>query len=410
MRFKIPSISLSSLLSSQNIATIYFVIMCIFFLPLEQTAISPIKVGLMSIAPLFFILKVPYISKALVWGMCYWGMCYFAALFAGDMRFSTLGFLGMYIISFIVFYNFIHSDCFSFSYFHKLLKYLIIAFGGVLIAQQIFLLIGLRHFPPINLVGQHFLSLTKLPSLTIEPSHSARILTTAMLGYLRCCEFTHNEKITIDKLFNKEHKWVSILFLWTMLTQGSGTGFIGLGILGLYFITRKTAFYIIPLLIVLFSIGIFLEIEQFKRPVNLIEATISSKGDIKQMRRSEDSGAQRILPLINTLTKTDLTKSETWLGNGTISLEEASNNWRKNDLKLGVIDQYGMIAFILSMVLVYSCMIKRILSLETLIFVGLLGCSLSNIYYIWGCVMIFTVIRYFQEQKEKGLLAYDKDE
>ena len=384
--------------------------MCILFLPIEISAKSLVKVGLMSLAPLFFIIKVPYISKALIWGLSYWGMCYFAALFAGDMRFSTLGFLGMYIISYIVFYNMIYSGAFSFAYFHKLLKNLIIIFGLVLIAQQLCLLIGIRNFPPINLVGQFYLSLTKLPSLTMEPSHTARILTVAMLGYLRCTEIQNEGKITINNLFNQENKLVTILFLWVMLTQGSGTGFLGLGIISFFFITRRTAVYIIPLLILLFSLGVFFEMEQLKRPVNLIESVVVSRGDIKEIREAEGSGAVRIIPLVNTLTKTDLTKSETWLGKGTATLKDSRNWWKKDDLKLGIIDQYGLIAFILSMILVYSCMIKRFFSLETVIFIGLLGCTLANVYYTWGCVMIFTVVRYFQEQYKKGLLIIDKDE
>ena len=406
----INKFSIHSLFKNQTLTTIYLIILCIQFVPLEGYGVSPLKVILMSLAPLFFIIKTPFISKALIWGLSYWGVCFFCALFAGDMRFSTLGFLGMYIISYILFYNLVHDGTFTLDFYINLIKYLIIAFGFFLIAQQVCMVIGLKNFPPFNLANQHFLSLTKLPSLTIEPSHTARILTAAMLGYLRCWEIKAEGKLTIMNLFAKEHKLVALMFLWIMLTQGSGTGFIGLGILCLYFITRQTAIYIIPILITLFSLGTFFEIEQLQRPVNLIETTVSSKGDIRKIQDTDGSGATRIIPIVNTITKTDLTKSETWFGEGTTSLKERKNWFRNVDTKIGVIEQYGLIAFLISMILVYSCMIKRILSLETLIFVGLLGCSLSNIYYTWGCMMLFSVVRYFQEQEEKGLLDFDKDE
>lgn len=100
--------------------------------------------------------------------------------------------------------------------------------------------------PIINLQNQFFLSITKLPSLTLEPSHSARILTVAMLGYLRCEEISISRKLILGELFYSKHRWVTALFFWAMLTMGSSTAFVGIAILSLYFITRHTAIYVIP--------------------------------------------------------------------------------------------------------------------------------------------------------------------
>lgn len=309
------------------------------------------------------------------------------------MRFSTLGFLGMYLITYITYFSFIVKGTFTLDYFTKVLKYLILAYGITLIGQQICVLVGLRNMPLFNLQNQFYLSITKLPSLTLEPSHSARILTFVMLGYLRCIEIKSGKKLTVKEWFNQEHRIVTLLFLWSMLMMGSGTAFIGVGILGLYFITKKTAIYIIPALIGLFIIGQSLELKQMDRVVTL--ATSATTGDAKEMQQADGSGATRLIPLINVFTKTDLTKKETWIGKK--SMEKDKYWWRRTDTK--IYDQYGLLAYIIFLALIFSCVIKRFLSIESLLFLVLLGANISNIYYVWGCFMIMTGIKYFQQNR-----------
>lgn len=361
---------------------------------------SFIKSGVMGLAPIIFLLRGAVISKAFIFGMGYWLWCYFSSLFTGEQRFSTIGFLGMYIITFIVFYNFLRKGVFTFVYFKQLLRILIMAFGIVLICQQICMLVGLRSMPLVNLNNQFFLSLTKLPILTLEPSHSARILAALVLCYWRMYEIENGEKLSLKHLFMGEMRKPMILFFWSMLTMGSGTAFIALGILSLYFITKDTAFYVIPFLIVMYLISGTMEMTQLERAKRLTKASLT--GDIEMMQEADGSGASRIIPFVNTITKTDFSKKESWVGNGTAKID--SLWWTKMNRKIGVIDQYGIIGFIITMFLVYMCMIRRFISIESLFFMGLLGMCIGNIYYAWGCLILFAGVRYFQEQKERGLL------
>lgn len=55
-------------------------------------------------------------------------------------------------------------------------------------------------------------------------------------------------------------------------------------------------------------------------------------------------------------------------------------------------------------------MIRRFFSIETLVFLILFGFSLGNIAYTWGAMMIFTTVRYFQEQHEDNLFNVETDE
>ena len=373
------------------LATIMLVLFNIMFVPIEQGPFSPVKIGFMGICPLIFIAKKPIVTKALVLAAIYWVVCYTMSLLKGEMRFSTLGFLGMYLILYINYYSFIVKGTFTLEYFTKVLKYLIIAYAVVLIGQQMCVLVGLRNMPLLNLQNQFFLSITKLPSLTLEPSHSARILTFTMLGYLRCMEIKKGKRISLQEWFSPEQRIVTFSFLWSMLMMGSGTAFVGIGVLSLYFITRKTVIYIIPLIIGMFMLGQSMELKQMDRAVALAEA--ASTGSAEEAMAADGSGATRIIPVMNVFTKTDVTQLETWIGKK--NMEKDKYWWKRTDTK--IYDQYGLIAFIISLVFIYSCVIRHFFSIETLLYLILLGFTLGNIYYAWGCLMIMTGVTYFQK-------------
>ena len=373
------------------LATIMLVLFNIMFVPIEQGPFSPVKITLMGLCPLIFIAKKPIVTKALVLAAIYWVVCYTLSLLKGEMRFSTLGFLGMYLILYINYYSFIVKGTFTLEYFTKVLKYLIIAYAVVLIGQQMCVLVGLRNMPLLNLQNQSFLSITKLPSLTLEPSHSARILTFTMLGYLRCMEIMKGKRITLQELFSPEQRIVTFSFLWSMLMMGSGTAFVGMGVLSLYFITRKTVIYIFPLIIGMFMLGQSMELKQMDRAVALAEA--ASTGSAEEAMDADGSGATRIIPVMNVFTKTDVTQLETWIGKK--NMEKDKYWWKRTDTK--IYDQYGLIAFIISLVFIYFCVIRHFFSIETLLYLILLGFTLGNIYYAWGCLMIMTGVTYFQK-------------
>ncbi len=404
------NISLRAIFRDRVFATLFFIVLCIQFVAIEGYGVSPVKVGVMALASFLFILKTPYVSKALLWGLVYWLIVYFVASYHGEMRFSTIGYLGMFIITYIVYYTLIGRGAFTFSYFTKLLKWLIIVYGIILILQQISILVGVRNIPFINLHNQYFLAINKLPSLSIEPSHSARILAVAMLGYLRCVELREGKTVSFSRLFSKEHRWVTILFLWAMLTMGSGTAFIALGLLSLYFIRWRTAIYVIPLLCGAFFVGQSLEIKQMERAVNITQAFTT--GENERVLVADHSAAARVIPLMNFF-RLDFMEKDTWLGHGTDYSQRISENYN-TQIKatvIGNINEYGLLSFIVVVIFAYSCMIRRFFSMETLLFLFLFGMTLSNLYYQWGCMMIFTAVRYFQVQNEKGqLIIEDIDE
>ena len=70
------------------------------------------------------------------------------------------------------------------------------------------------------------------------------------------------------------------------------------------------------------------------------------------------------------------------------------------NFKIGNIDQYGLLSYIVSLIFVFVCCF-RIRSFETIMFFAGVGGGVTNIAYCWGILMIFTVIKYFQTNKNR---------
>lgn len=381
---------------------IYLIILNTHYQLIEPTFVSPLKVALMALAPLLFLTTGVLVSRVMICGLAYWLLCFFPALLQGGMRFSTLGYLGMFVVTFIVYYTAVYQGVFTLSTFKKILRYLILAYAVFLVLQQLVSLVGIGNMPLINLT-YGVVAMRKFRSLGLEPSHSAVILSFAYLCYLRCCELEQGCKPTIRKLFLGDNRWLSIGFLWTMTTMGSGTAYLGLMALMLYFVRVKHLPVVLSCLIILIAIDPQLNNKQLNRATKILEATTT--GDSRQIAEADGSGASRVVPLLNTFTKLDLNDRHSWFGHGTLSENdkyfEAWKNLAKNDWNvLPVVRQYGLVALIASIILMYSCCIRRFFSLETLLWFTLGMATLGNVYFHWGTIMMLTTVRYFQEQEE----------
>lgn len=359
----------------------------------------------MVVSCFIFLFRVPYFSKA-VWGsVVYWGVCFLTALLNGEVRFSTLGYLGLFLIAYIVFYNLIYIGTFTLVQFKSLLKSLLIAYCIVLLCQQLCILVGIRNVPILNLVGFDYYAWDKLPTLSCEPSHTARIISATMLGYIQCLEIELHSKVSLRRLFNKENRVVTLSYLWLVLTMGSGTGWIGFIILSFYFIRFKSFLYSVPLFAGLFLILQYSGNKQFLRASSIAKATLS--GEVTSIYEADGSGSIRVIPLVNTLTKTDLSNINSWIGKGTYlegPSDESESKWIDLTRKIAVVEQYGLLGLLGSIFFFYLCVVRRFFSLETIYFIVLLLCSLGNEYFTWSMLFIFTAMRYFKDRGINGCI------
>ena len=389
---KIP-FKLKDIVSDRGIATIYLVTMCTQFVAIEGYGVSSLKVALMGIAPLLLLFRVPYMTKATFCCSLYMAVVLMCAYMQDYVRFSTLGYLGMFLITYIVFYNLLYKKhAFQLMYFIRLLRFMILAYAVCLLVQQACVLVGIRNMPFINLYNQYYLAIDKLPTWTQEPSSSARVLGALYYAYLRCCEIVEREKLSLKRIFEPFHRWVTIGYLYTMTTMGSGTAFVVLMIQAMYFVQAKRLWYVVPVFAMLYFILPLLNIHQLDRAVNVINATLTL--DAETVQETDVSASSRITPWLNTLNM-DLSSSETWFGKGTNTREQNVIAHQGQTSKIGNIDQYGLLSYIVSLILVFLCCMD-FMSLSTIMFFAGVGGGVVNMAYPWGILMVFTTIRYFQ--------------
>jgi hypothetical protein len=281
-------------------------------------------------------------------------------------------------------------------YFIRLVKWLILAYFVVLVLQQFTLLLGIHYFPLINL--QFINRGIGANSLSGEPSSEARILAIAFFSLIRAYEIEYSRKISLAELY-KEAKWPCIGFFWSMCTMGSGTAFVALPIVLLYFVRKKYLFVLVPLMFILPAIVSFIEFKPLQRAFNAAEVTLTL--DKNKVMEDDGSAARGIMPMLNTVTTLDLFSSETWFGNGIDAIMSRGGYMaRMKESKILVIDEYGLICFIIMQIFIYSCVIKSFFSLESLIWILIFSMSFSNVAYVWGVMILFASVRYFQSKHD----------
>lgn len=268
---------------------------------------------------------------------------------------------------------------------------MILAYVVCLLAQQAFVLVGIRNFPLINLYNQYYLAIDKLPTWTQEPSSSARVLGALYYAYLKCCEIVEEEKLSLKRIFEPFHRWITIGYLYTMVTMGSGTAFISLMILAMYFVQAKRLWYVVPVFMGLYFTLPLLNIHQLDRAVNVINATLTL--DVETVQETDGSASTRITPILNTLNM-DLNDPETWFGRGTFEKRGNVHIRLSSESKISEIEQYGLLSYIVSLIFIFTCCMK-FMSIPTIMFFTGVGGGTGNIAYFWGIFMIFTVVRYF---------------
>ena len=380
----------------KNIAIFFLTLMCVQYIPIEGDGASYVKFAAMCLTPLIWLNMFKTFSKVFILGGIYLIAIVFSVLYNSDsFRLSTVGYKIAFVVMFIMYYDLIYFNrALTIHDFIKFLKALIAAFFICLVLQQLAIIIGIRSMPIINFttylnrgIGSN--------SLSLEPSHAARILTVLMIVLVRMYEVKWGSRnLTLTRLY-KENKWIFLGFLWSMLTMGSGTAFAGLAILGLYFIKRQYLIYS-SVLILLFYISIpYINYEPFDRAKSSIEASITL--DREAIIEADFSAASRIVPLIDTFSYLDLNNIDTWLGKGVDT--NASYEYLSEETTIGNISDYGLVCFIISLIFVFMCCINKIWSLETLIFVFLLSLTVANVAYVWGILMLFTTSKYFYKSK-----------
>lgn len=377
-------------------ATILIIFYGIYYMPIDSFGMNaPIKIALMisSIAVLFFYSFKA--SKAVIIGIIYLVYQYIIAIFHPEsFRWSTYLYSVMLVLTYICFYNLVFIErVFKIEHFIRICKWFITLYFIVCIIQQVLTLAGIGYFPLLNMMQVLDRGLG-CQSLAAEPSHFARIMLVFYYAYVKCNEYKRDEgPFTISELFSGEHKWISIIFLWMMLTMGSGTAYVCLILFSLYFVRWHNWYYVIPALAIGYTLIQTTGLEQLDRATSVINATATLEKE--NLEHADGSGASRVAPFINSL-NADFSKKETWFGNGT-------NYVRKNNLftrqTSTLFDEYGLIFYIISLIFAFTCS-YNFWSLGCIfMFGGIAGGMGSNIQYAWELAMVMACVKYFHENR-----------
>lgn len=386
---------LSRLFRNSNIASFYLVLMCVAITPLEGYTISYLKIGAMALAPIITIWKTPYVSRATLLGGLYIFSLWVALEFGGQpYRSSSLYYTCLFVVMFNMYYNLVWiKHCFTLDSFHKLLKGILYAYIIVLILQQVMTLMGVRYFPLLNMTNPAIFAVFKFNSLGIEPSHSARILTVIFFSFLKTIEYKNGGLISIRELYS-QYKWALIGFVYAMVFSGSGTAVVGLAIIGMYFIRVRYLFIVIPTLLALYFMAPVINWEPLNRATLTLEATMTGNED--EVRQADHSASSRVNILLSTWNNFDIYNDKLWLGHG---MDAAISG--KAKFTIGLISDYGLIHYIFTLLLIYSCCFRRFFSMETVIFIVLMVATIGNYAYGWGIMMVFSGLKYCEKYYKK---------
>lgn len=379
-------------------ATILLVLYGIYYMPIDSFGTNaPIKMTLMAASILVLLFYTFKASKALIFGAIYLVMQYVIMNFhPGGMEWQTYIYSALLVVTYVCFYNLVYIEkVFTIDHFIKLCKWMMMAYFIVCIIQQLLTIIGIKYLPAVNLMFVLDRGIG-CQSLAMEPSHFARIMLVFYYAYVKCQEYKRDEgPFTLKELFSGEHKWVTIRFLWMMLTMGSGTAFVCLILLSLYFVRWHNWYYVAPMLIVGYGAIQATGIEALDRATNTIEATATL--DKKTVQKTDGSAAARISPYINSL-NADFTKKETWFGYG-VKYADDNSTFSRQTATLFV--NYGLLFYIFTLIFTFACGYKFWSLGCIFMFAGVGGSFGSNIQYAWELAMVMTCVRYFYENRYK---------
>ena len=377
-------------------ATLLIILYGIYYVPIDTFGMNaPIKMTLMLssiIVLLFYSFKA---SKAVVFGIIYIISQYAVASFHPEsFRWSTYLYSILLVLTFISFYNLVWIEkVFTIEHFIRICKWFMMAYFVICLMQQTLIMLNITYLPAVNLI----LILDRglgCQSLAVEPSHFARFMLVFYYAYIKCCEYKRDEgPFTLRELFEGEHKWVTIRFLWMMLTMGSGTAFVCLILFALYFVRAHNWYYIIPTLAVSYGLVQNSGIEALDRATNTIEATATL--DKKNVQETDGSAAARISPILNSL-QADFTKKETWLGHG---IDYGKNNSTFSKQTGTLFEDYGLLFYIISLLFTFSCAYSFWSLGCIFMFAGVGGSMGTNIQYAWELAMVMTCVKYFYENR-----------
>ncbi len=395
------------------IVAAYIILMSVQIIGLEGETVSLVKVAAMMMAPFLIVLmklKINDYRPILLTGL-YLSMMVICCLVSGQgISWPRIGYRAMFVMMFLCVYYIVYNGDINLQFVSKLLKILLIAYCVTYAVQHVLYLCGITETHLFNYYFQpNKYGIFKANGLSLEASHSGRIMPILYWGILKLSEIESGRPIGIIQSW-KQFPVISALFWLTITTIGSAMAVIG-GILILVYLFRCNKVLMlcgIALFVVLMNIEI--DNSQFRR-VQVVVNSVLTEAPKDTLIEKELSGATRIVPMMNMLS-IDLSDRATWIGSGNdekIGLNEIYDSTFLKSQYLGDIPNYGLITYIVSLIFVFGCCIRKFFSMETLFFFVFAMFSVGSVYYTWFMLMLFAMVWYYSDVCETRRAAASGD-
>ena len=374
---------------------------------LDSSNMNILLIGVMLISPIILFISIRSISVEDILLILFILSIIFSPLInhPETMRWSTVIYSCMFIISFITYKHLLYKDIFRIENFEKLIRYLIYAYTLVLIIQQICVLLGL---PIFNLSNYSPAEPWKLNSLTSEPSHSARIVGLLMYCYIVIKEIMLNRKYNLKNDL-KVDKWIWFSFFWTMITMGSGTAFLFIFLVLSVFLSFRNLIILLLVFIILIGAITFFEITAFDRTWKVFLATLTL--DTNKIIAADPSASVRIVPFIIISQLVDFTTFNDWFGYGVDYVKSIfSTNVRIGGLPEGwtgggmfqVWLDYGLLSFLLFVYFTFSATYLKDSIVSVFFWFLLVFMYGVNSQIVWVTIVLLFTLNYFKQQYKRG--------
>ena len=360
-------------------------------------------VGLMAIIPFLLFVQYPYFHKQE--GLIY--LLFFAILISGllhlgSFRISTIIYTLLFLLTFVYYIRLITLSPLDIDKYIKILKFILIAYFVVLIIQQFCVFI---HSPFILNFIAGTTETFKLNSLSPEPSNTARIIMVSMYSYITMLELKWDRSYNLIKDGKKDYIW--LIFLYPMLTMGSGFAIVLLLIFLLKFLELKKAIYMLVLILIAFIVVLNLNIPAVDRVMRFGEAFL--KLDPNLMMVADHSASIRVVPTLLYFTMFDALNINTWFGFGidysanlipTLMSGIPEGEFRGALFPSFFIDS-GLICVIILFAMINKFCLKKFLSFDTFFLLLLIFASGLNTQLFWISIMLYTTNNYLNQTNIK---------
>lgn len=356
---------------------------------------------LIAIVPLLCLIQFPFVRSS-EWPIYVFALSLLLTvlLHRDIFRPTSIIYSYLFIISFVFIIRLLHENHFKQETYSLFLKYMIFAYAGVLVIQQVCVVLGL---PVFNQIVVDFTARFKLNSLAPEPTYSAVVLPLLMLSYMRLREIKLGRKYNFIK--DSADEWlVWIAFIYPMVTMGSGTAFIAL-ILIVFYLIDFGNWKLAIMGVGLFGGAILLldifHVEAYMRALNFLKVVFTF--DPYLIIITDHSASFRVVPSILYLRMFDITSLNTWFGYGIdfdISYFPEIIPGLEDETGAGgifptFVMNFGVLSAIALLTMIRKFCLRSWWSIETLFWIVLVSVWGLNNQFAWAALFLLACNKYF---------------